>query len=232
MPTGLNGRTPSAYSAPQQQPPWAFLRARCASVGRHRFDPPPEAQAGDRNGDGGLAGARRPRRPLGHKRSQSSAIPGGGYTRCRGGRARSRRSDQSRDSPIARTASPFALGLLEAAIAASSASRPNALSLLAGTPNQPTSRSADQPGPIFVSAHPNNGCNRSRVGRELALRPGFSAQAQKPPTAHRAPRGGRPGLLVLTAGPVRYFSADVTPPARWQRLCLMIARGSTPLPSA
>ncbi len=38
----------------------------------------------------------------------------------------------------------------------------------------------------------------SRVA--LALRPGFSAQARKPPMAHRASRGGRRGLLVLIAG--------------------------------
>jgi hypothetical protein len=40
---------------------------------------------------------------------------------------------------------------------------------------------------------------------ELALRPGFSAQARMPPTALPAPRGVRRGLLVLTAGPVPYF---------------------------
>jgi hypothetical protein len=48
-------------------------------------------------------------------------------------------------------------------------------------------------------------CNRSRVESVLALRPGFSAQARMPPTARLAPRGERSGLLVLTAGPVRYF---------------------------
>ena len=46
---------------------------------------------------------------------------------------------------------------------------------------------------------------RSTVVDELALRPGFSAQARMPPTALLAPRGVRRGLLVLTAGPVRYF---------------------------
>jgi hypothetical protein len=39
----------------------------------------------------------------------------------------------------------------------------------------------------------------------LALRPEFSAQARMPPTAHRASRGERRRLLVLTAGPVMYF---------------------------
>ena len=40
---------------------------------------------------------------------------------------------------------------------------------------------------------------------ELALRPGFSAQARQPPTAFLAPRGVRWGYWFLTAGPVRYF---------------------------
>ena len=48
-----------------------------------------------------------------------------------------------------------------------------------------------------------NGPNGSTVVGELALRPGFSPQARMPPTTHFASRGGRPGLLVLTAGPVR-----------------------------
>ena len=47
--------------------------------------------------------------------------------------------------------------------------------------------------------------DRSRVGRELALRPGFSAPARMPTTARSAPRGVWRGLLVLTAGLVRYF---------------------------
>jgi hypothetical protein len=50
-----------------------------------------------------------------------------------------------------------------------------------------------------------NARDRSRVEWELALRPGFSAQARMPPTARFAPRGERHGLLVLTAGPVPYF---------------------------
>ena len=61
-----------------------------------------------------------------------------------------------------------------------------------------------------------NARDRSRVGGQLALRPGFSALARMPPTALRAPRGERRGLLVLTAGPVR-TSTGVTPPARWPR---------------
>jgi hypothetical protein len=48
-------------------------------------------------------------------------------------------------------------------------------------------------------------CDRSSVGKWLALRPEFSAQALMPPTALLAPRGGRRGLLVLTAGPVQDF---------------------------
>jgi hypothetical protein len=44
----------------------------------------------------------------------------------------------------------------------------------------------------------------------LALRPECSAQARMPPTARSAPRGARRGLLVLTAGPVAYFSTGVT----------------------
>jgi hypothetical protein len=47
----------------------------------------------------------------------------------------------------------------------------------------------------------------------LALRPESSAQARKPPTARFVPRGARRGSLVLTAGPVAYFSTGVTPPA-------------------
>jgi hypothetical protein len=43
------------------------------------------------------------------------------------------------------------------------------------------------------------------VGRWLALRSEFSAQARMPPTVRLAPRGGRHGLLVLTAGPVHDF---------------------------
>ena len=49
----------------------------------------------------------------------------------------------------------------------------------------------------------------STVGRRLALRPEFSAQAQMPPTALRCARGERRGLLVLTAVPVA---------SRWQAL--------------
>jgi hypothetical protein len=47
-----------------------------------------------------------------------------------------------------------------------------------------------------------NARDRSTVVRELVLRPGFSSQARMPPTACPASRGGRRGLLVLTAGPV------------------------------
>jgi hypothetical protein len=50
-----------------------------------------------------------------------------------------------------------------------------------------------------------NALRRSTVVHELALRPGFSAQARMPSTALRAPRGVRRGLLVLTAGSVPYF---------------------------
>jgi uncharacterized protein YjbI with pentapeptide repeats len=51
-----------------------------------------------------------------------------------------------------------------------------------------------------VGAH--NARDRSTVGGQLALRPEFSARVRMPPTARSAPRGGRRGLLVLTAGPV------------------------------
>jgi hypothetical protein len=51
----------------------------------------------------------------------------------------------------------------------------------------------------------HNDRNRSTVVDELALRPGFSAQARKPPTALLAPRGERRGYWFLTAGPVPYF---------------------------
>jgi hypothetical protein len=53
---------------------------------------------------------------------------------------------------------------------------------------------------VYISAR-----DRSRVGRELALRPGFSAPARMPPTVRSAPRGVWRGLLVLTAGLVPYF---------------------------
>ena len=73
--------------------------------------------------------------------------------------------------------------------------------------------------------------NGSTVVSELALRPGFSPQARMPPTARSASRGGRRGLLVLTAGPVS-CSTGVTPPARWPRpnlragvLAFFLARG-------
>jgi hypothetical protein len=45
-----------------------------------------------------------------------------------------------------------------------------------------------------------NAPTRSTVVDELALRPGFSAQAWKPPTALLAPRGERRGLLVFDCG--------------------------------
>jgi hypothetical protein len=56
----------------------------------------------------------------------------------------------------------------------------------------------------WVCVH-TGGCNGSTVEHELALRPGFSTQVRMPPTALLAPRGGRRGLLVLTAGLVQYF---------------------------
>lgn len=74
----------------------------------------------------------------------------------------------------------------------------------------------DEPEQIVLGLVHVNARDRSRVGGQLALRPGFSAQARMPPTALRAPRGERRGLLVLTAGPVR-TSTGVTPPARWPR---------------
>ena len=67
-----------------------------------------------------------------------------------------------------------------------------------------------------------NARNGSTVEDELALRPGSSAQARKPPTAHPAPRGERRGVLVLTAGPV---PTGVIPPARWPRSNLIYRAG-------
>ena len=72
---------------------------------------------------------------------------------------------------------------------------------------------------VYIAAR-----NRSTVGHELALRPGVSTQARMPPTARSAPRGGRRGLLVLTAGLVR-TSTGVTPPARWSRPYLIERAG-------
>jgi hypothetical protein len=63
---------------------------------------------------------------------------------------------------------------------------------------------ADEPSKLVRSVH-MNARDRSTVDSELALRPGFSTQTRMPPTARSAPRGGRRGLLVLTAGPVPYF---------------------------
>jgi hypothetical protein len=76
---------------------------------------------------------------------------------------------------------------------------------------------------VRVCKHPNG----STVVSELALRPGFSPQARMPPTARSASRGGRRGLLVLTAGPVA-CSIGVTPPARWPRPNLAKSRGGVP----
>ncbi len=78
--------------------------------------------------------------------------------------------------------------------------------------------------PSIEGRFSTSGWDRSTVGRgALALRPGFSAQARKPPTAHRASRGGRRGLLVLTAGSGGPTSTGVIPPFRWLRLYPMSA---------
>jgi hypothetical protein len=63
---------------------------------------------------------------------------------------------------------------------------------------------------------PHSGPQSDYSQRRLALRPERSAQVRMPPTARSAPRGGRPGLLVLPAGPVLY-PYDGTPPAWWPR---------------
>ena len=57
----------------------------------------------------------------------------------------------------------------------------------------------------YDCAHKHRDRDRSRVEHELALRPESSAQTRMPPTARGAPRGERPGPLVLTAGPVSYL---------------------------
>ena len=72
------------------------------------------------------------------------------------------------------------------------------------TRNQPDAP-ADEPDQNFLGLLHIDGRKRSTVDRELALRPGFSAQARMPPTARPAPQGGRRVLLVLTAGPVSHF---------------------------
>jgi hypothetical protein len=69
----------------------------------------------------------------------------------------------------------------------------------------PADSRADFWGVVYIYAR-----DGSRVGRELALRPGFSARARMPLAALSAPRGERLGLLVfdcrvLTAGPVLCF---------------------------
>jgi hypothetical protein len=50
-----------------------------------------------------------------------------------------------------------------------------------------------------------NARNRSSVIHELALRPEFSAQVRMPPRCYLRQGGVWCGLLVLTAGLVRYF---------------------------
>ena len=70
--------------------------------------------------------------------------------------------------------------------------------------NQPMPVPADVPSKLLrTGSHNRLRKEYSRI--RLALRPGFSAQARMPPTALLAPRGERRRLLVLTAGPVRYF---------------------------
>jgi hypothetical protein len=60
--------------------------------------------------------------------------------------------------------------------------------------NQPMPAPAEEPKQTFRSRSHINARNRSTVVDELALRPGFSAQARKPPTAwfcrHEARGGG------------------------------------------
>ena len=97
--------------------------------------------------------------------------------------------------------------------------------------------SADSWGEVradFLRSGYASAANGSTVVGELALRPGFSPQARMPPTARCASRGGRRGLLVLTAGPVS-CSAGVTHrpgglvPIRLNArgvLALFLARGS------
>jgi hypothetical protein len=63
---------------------------------------------------------------------------------------------------------------------------------------------ADESEQLLRSVH-IDARDRSTVKRQLALRPGVSPQAWMPPTARFALRGGRRGLQVLTAGPVRCF---------------------------
>jgi len=59
-----------------------------------------------------------------------------------------------------------------------------------------------------------NGANGSTVVGEPALRPELSPQARMPPTTRSASRGGRRGLLVLTAGLACALQASpVAPPA-------------------
>jgi hypothetical protein len=57
-----------------------------------------------------------------------------------------------------------------------------------------------------------NGRAKSTVEHELALRPGFPAQARTPPTARPASRGERRGLPVLTAAPAPCCIGVMPPP--------------------
>ena len=72
------------------------------------------------------------------------------------------------------------------------------------TRNQPDAP-ADEPDHNFLGSASHRRPQWEYCRGELALRPGFSAQARKPPTARPAPRGERRVSLVLTAGPVPHF---------------------------
>ena len=73
--------------------------------------------------------------------------------------------------------------------------------------------------------------NRSTVDTSWPCGQNPQPSARLPPTALRAPRGERRGVLVLTAGPVVYFYG-VIPPPRLVASLLINARGSSTLISA
>ena len=75
---------------------------------------------------------------------------------------------------------------------------------------------ADQPDQTLRSAdtHAPNG---RTVGRQLALRPEFSAPARMPSTTLPCATVREAGLLVFAAGPVALPLRALPPPAGWVR---------------
>jgi hypothetical protein len=134
-----------------------------------------------------VARARRQRRPGSQPRRRA---------------ARNRRPASRRRRAVARAAGAVGVGERQRRIVA-----PGAIGAApqgcGGTPRSPDAGArrrarANYWGLVYITVR-----DRSSVSDRLALRPEFSTQARMPPTAQfPAPRGGRLGLPVLTAGSV------------------------------